>query len=210
GHHFFNHQDNKMKLIITISTLLFSSIVTADDIQSKPFNLVIRSADKVLNGQKFSACHSGAAIESFCVSGKTGASFYFNTTEGSQSPMPGYEPSGALVYNLPLGGVPDHVSEPMTFWNDPSTNVAMPMLQPGYERQYVTFDKDGLLAIFSYLDDTHTPPTGNEARALKNWFVCQTYFTGYQYRTLAWVLGNGSAKPQNPSCIKVEVERKFV
>ncbi|RDA84539.1 hypothetical protein CP532_3744 [Ophiocordyceps camponoti-leonardi (nom. inval.)] len=199
-----------MKLIVTISALLFSSFVTADDIQSKPFNLVIKSADKVLNGQKFSACHSGAAIESLCVSGRNGAQFFFNTTEGSQPPIPGYEPSGVVVWNLPLGGDPDHVSEPMTFWNDPSTNVALPLLQPGNERQYVTFDKDNQLAIFSYLDDTHIPPTGNELKALKNWYVCQTYYTGYRYMNLAWVLGNGSAKPQNPSCVKVEVERKFV
>ncbi|RCI08519.1 hypothetical protein L249_8884 [Ophiocordyceps polyrhachis-furcata BCC 54312] len=200
-----------MKLIITISALLLGSFVTADDVQSKPFNLVIQSAaDKVLNRQRFSACHSGAAIESFCVSGRFGADFYFNTTEGSQTPIPGYEPPGVIVWNLPLGGEPNHVSEPMTFWNDPSTNVALPLLQPGNDRQYVTFDKDNQLAIFSYLDDSHTPPTGNELKPLKNWFVCQTYYSGYRYLTLAWVMGNGSAKPQNPSCVKVEVERRFV
>ncbi|PHH77320.1 hypothetical protein CDD80_730 [Ophiocordyceps camponoti-rufipedis] len=198
-----------MKLTAALA-LLFSSLVAADDVQSKPFNLVVKSADKGLDGQKFSACHSGAAIESVCLSGRSGANFYFNTTEGSQSPMPGYEPSGVIVYNLPLGGVPNHVSEPLNFYTDPSTNVAVPMFTPGSERQYVTFDKQGQLSILSYLDDTRSPPTGSEVKALRNWYVCQTYYTGYQYRNLAWVLGNDKAKPQNPSCVKVDVVRKFV
>ncbi|PFH55454.1 hypothetical protein XA68_18279 [Ophiocordyceps unilateralis] len=200
-----------MKLTAALSTLLLGSIMAAaDDVQSKPFNLVIQSADKGLNGQMFAACHTGAAIESLCVSGRFGSQFFFNTTEGAQSPMPGFEPSGAITYNLPLSGAPDHVSEPMDFWTDPSTNVALPLFQPGYSRQQVTFDKQSQLAILSYLDDTHTPPTGTKVKALKNWYVCQTYYTGYQYRTLSWVLGSGSVKPQNPSCVKVEVQRKFL
>lgn len=102
------------------------------------------------------------------------------------------------------------VSEPMNFYSDPSTNVALPLFEPGYSIQYITFDKKGQVAILSFLDDTRDPPTSNTVKALKNWYVCKTYYTGYRYRTLSWVMGNGSAKPQNPSCVKVEVQRKFV
>lgn len=102
------------------------------------------------------------------------------------------------------------MSESMSFYSDPSTNVAMPLFEPSFSSQSVTFDNKGRLAILSYLDDTQIPPSSNNVTALKNWYVCQTNYSGYQYRTLNWVMGNASAKPQNPSCVKVEVERKFV
>jgi hypothetical protein len=96
----------------------------------------------------------------------------------------------------------------MLFSTDPSTNVAHLQFFPGNNNaQYVGFDKDDLLNIVSYLDDTKSPPT-SLARVLKRWYVCTTYTTGYTYQTLNWVLGN--AKPQNPSCVKVDVKRKFV
>lgn len=85
----------------------------------------------------------------------------------------------------------------------------MPLFFPGYEAQYVTFDKKGLMSIIDYLDDTQTPPTASTPKALYNWYVCQSYYSSYTYHTLNWVLGNGSAKPQNPSCVKVDVRRQF-
>lgn len=97
----------------------------------------------------------------------------------------------------------------MWFYSDPSTNVALPLFYPGNSNiQYVGFDKDDLMNVVSYLDDTKSPPTGQTPRVLKQWYVCNTYYTGYTYQTLSWVLGNG--KPQNPSCVKVDVKRKFV
>lgn len=111
---------------------------------------------------------------------------------------------------LTLSTEPTYESEPMSFYTDPSTNVALPLFEPGYDTQPLTVDEEGLLGIFSYLDDTQSPPTGDKVKVLKNWYVCQSYYTGYQYETLNWVSGNGSAKPQNPSCVKVEVQRKFV
>jgi hypothetical protein len=104
----------------------------------------------------------------------------------------------------------EYESEPMSFYSDPSTNVAMPMFQPSYEVQSVMFDKSGHMGIYSYLDDTVTPPTGDKVKILRNWYVCETYYSGYTYHTLNWVMGDASAKPQNPSCVKVVVERKFV
>jgi len=193
---------------VGILSLLLSGLVAAQDVQSKPFNLVLQSSDKSLNGQQLAACHSGAAIESLCLAGSSGAKFFLNTTQGSTSPLKQYEPAGVLIWNLPIGGDGGVESEPMSFYTDPSTNVALPLFEPGYGRQYVAAEsKTGRLAVLSYLDDSHTPPTGDKVRALSNWYVCQSYYTGYQYRTLNWVLGNGSQKPQNPSCVKVEVQR---
>ncbi|KAJ6443437.1 Dihydroorotate dehydrogenase (Fumarate) [Purpureocillium lavendulum] len=203
------------------SLLAGAATAAAQDVQSKPFSLVVQApSDKSLDGQKLAACHTGAAIESLCLGGSSGAgsSFFLNTTQGAQPPQPGYEPAGVLVWNLPSGGgVPGGgvVSEPMSFSVDPSTNVALPLFQPGSgTTQYVAFDttaaKDAArLVVFSSLDDTRRPPTEDKPRALSNWHVCQTYYAGYQYRTLNWVLGNGGQKPQNPSCVKVEVQRKF-
>ncbi|KAG6038696.1 hypothetical protein E4U41_003864 [Claviceps citrina] len=178
--------------------------VAGQDIQSRPFHLVIQSADKSLNGSAFSTCHTGAAIESICLYRGSNATFHHNTTEGVQ-PGPGGVP-GLLTWELPSR---PPIPSSMTFSTDPSTNVALPLLFPGSNNaQWVSFDGRNQLNIASYLDDTKSPPSGQRPRALKNWYVCDTYFSGYTYRTLAWVLGSG--KPQNPSCVRVQVRRVFL
>lgn len=85
---------------IAVSSLLLLGAATAQQIQSKPFNLVIQSANKSLNGEQLSACHSGAAIESLCLAG-AGSEFYLNTTQGQQAPIEGLSPSGTLIWKLP-------------------------------------------------------------------------------------------------------------
>ena len=74
----------------------------------------------------------------------------------------------------------------MNFYIDPSTNVALPLFEPSYDVQYVAFDKNAELVVYSYLDDTQTPPASVNAKALKNWYVCQSNYLGYQYHTLNW------------------------
>ena len=90
-----------MKFTAVVSSLFLAGAAVAQEVQSKPFNLVIKSDDKSLNGQEFAACHTGAAIESLCLAGDTGSKFYLNTTKGSTAPIKGGTPSGALVWNLP-------------------------------------------------------------------------------------------------------------
>ncbi|KAJ5921119.1 hypothetical protein N7466_009445 [Penicillium verhagenii] len=199
-----------MKSIAILSSLLFLGTATAQTVQSNPFHLVItQAAKKSLNGEQLSGCHSGAGIESLCLAGQPSGHFYFNTTKGEEAPIKGDGLPGVLIFNLPYNG--DLIeSEPMSFYSDPSTNVAMPMFEPGYNEQEVSFNGDQLMGIYSYLNDAVTPPTGETVRSLKNWYVCETYYEGYTYMTLNWVLGNGSQKPQNPSCVKVEVQRKFL
>ncbi|OAA69889.1 hypothetical protein ISF_03159 [Cordyceps fumosorosea ARSEF 2679] len=199
-----------MKFTTIAASVLLSGFAAADDIQSKPFKLVLDSEDGKINGKSLSACHSGAAIEALCLGDASNSqytSYYFNTTEGSTSPVEGYTTSGKLVWNLPIQPQPE--SEAMLFSYDPSTNVAHPLFEPSYSATYVAFgEEDNEMAIFSYVDDTVNPPKAGNFKALKQWYACTTYYTGYTYQTLNWVVGNG--KPQNPTCVKTEVKRVFV
>jgi len=90
------------------STLIFafaaSQAVAQSTVQSKPFNLVLSSSNKTLNGALLGACHEGAAIEGLCVDLGTPspASYYnqytFNTTAGA-TPVPNIGITGLLVRN---------------------------------------------------------------------------------------------------------------
>lgn len=95
-----------MKFTTLATSTLAAGLVAADDIQSKGFKLVLSSADSTINGQTISACHSGAAIEGLCLSGKGAgeySTFYHNTTTGQTSPVKGYTTYGKLVWNMPYG-----------------------------------------------------------------------------------------------------------
>jgi hypothetical protein len=179
-----------------------------NDVQSKPFRLELCSDDKSLNGKGLTACHTGAAIESLCLYDGKGSDFRFNTTKGDTAQLKGFTPSGELIFNLPLGDK-SSVSSAMSFSMEPSTNVALPLFMPGDSpAQYVAFDKkSGALRVFSYIDDTKKPVKNTGARALNRWYICSTNYLGYNYKTLSWVYGKD--KPQNPSCKKVDVKRKF-
>ncbi|CAL5868417.1 uncharacterized protein PFLUO_LOCUS2642 [Penicillium psychrofluorescens] len=200
-----------MKFAAALSALALVHAAVAQTIQSKPFELMIQSSNKAIHGKKLLAsCHEGAAIESLCVTGGDSSRYFLNTTKGS-SPVKGYTTSGLLVWNLPVGNEPQADSEPMSFYVDPGTNVALPLFEPSYESQYVAFEEGtGAMVIFSYLDDTVTPPTDTKVKVLKNWYACEYNYSGYVYHTLNFVLGDATAKPQNPSCVKVQVHRKFV
>ncbi|KYK60555.1 hypothetical protein DCS_01692 [Drechmeria coniospora] len=196
-----------MKFMHIMAPLLFAGVATAEQIQSKPFHLLVRSKHRSLHNQKLAACHSGAATQSLCLTGDTGSMFYLNRTEGSQSPVKNLQPAGKLIWNLPIQNGP--VSLSMSFHVEPSSNVALPLFEPSDISQLVAFDKKDRLAILSYLDDTQKPPK-SEALVLKNWYACMTYYSGYRYQTLSWALGSKKIKPENPSCKKVKVERRFL
>jgi hypothetical protein len=94
-----------------------------------------------------------------------------------------------------------------------SSNVALAQIAFADEYEaplYVAFDKDDLMNIQQYTDDTLEPAYEylNARRPLYRWNICQTYYTGYHYTALTWVLGERSA--QNPTCAKVNVKRVFV
>lgn len=105
------------------------------------------------------------------------------------------------------------VSQAMRLEYSPWSNVVRPGITfAQYEGsgEAVAFDKDCLLNIIQYQDDTLEPASEylNPPKRLYRWYICQTQYSGYRYTTLAWVLGPGL--PQNPTCQKVDIKRMFV
>ncbi|CEJ93784.1 hypothetical protein VHEMI09353 [[Torrubiella] hemipterigena] len=187
---------------IAAASLALAGIATAQNVQSKPFKLVLSSDDAKWNGKGVSACHVGAAIESLCI-GDHSIDFTFNTTEGAQPAMDGYSPSGLITWSLPAS---PPIPEAMSFTYQPSSDLALPLFEPGYGTTYVSFrDSDGQLNIISYLDDTVSPAV-YKTEALSQWYVCLNNYSGYQYNNLNWLMGKNT-KPQNPSCSAVTVNR---
>ncbi|XXG96942.1 hypothetical protein Hte_003233 [Hypoxylon texense] len=183
--------------------------------QSAPFNLVLSSENSTLDGLKLGACHSGAAVESFCVFANITTpqflTFYLNGT-GEPPTNPGYLPAGLLTWTF-TGGVPEFTqSTAMTFMYNEASNLAFPLIWPSSANaQPVSFTDEGLLAVQANIDDTLSPPEPFEnyvTYLTDRWAVCTTYWQGYGYTALQYVLGN--QKPQNPSCESVKVQRVFL
>jgi len=107
---------------------------------------------------------------------------------------------------------PSQVSQAMglgvLYW----TNVAIAQITfPGEDAfsTSVAFDECNKMFIYQTQDDTLEP--ANEfltiPKMLYRWFICDTYYFGYTYQALTWVLGE--AAPQNPTCQAVNVTRVF-
>ncbi|KAI1766485.1 hypothetical protein GGR53DRAFT_486266 [Hypoxylon sp. FL1150] len=183
--------------------------------QSAPFNLVVSSENSTLDGLQLGACHAGAAVESFCVFANITTpqflTFYFN---GSAEPPsdPAYLPAGLLTWTF-TGGVPEFTSSTaMTFMYNTASNLAFPLIWPSADdAQAISFTDDGLLAVGANVDDTLSPPEPFEnyvTYLTDRWAICKTYWQGYGYTALQYVLGD--QKPQNPSCEYVKVQRVFL
>ncbi|RMY93624.1 hypothetical protein D0861_01785, partial [Hortaea werneckii] len=173
--------------------------------QSKPFQLVLHSKSQKYNGVALGACHEGAAIEGLCTA-YGGSTFYFNTTDNEYITNEEAGATGYLTWVLPAGGV--NVSEPMSLIYNDASNVALPLFEPSAPNTMVAFDKNNHMNIQSYINDRVSPPEAGNATAYYRWYACETLYTGYTYTTLAWVMGK--YPPQNHSCKKVEVIRKFL
>jgi len=178
--------------------------------QSAPFSLILSGSPKY-NGANLTACHIGAAIESLCViPGADGSdnskytTYTFNTTDNQAVSNPSLGKSGLLIWTLP--GSDYNYEETFGLYTDISTNVATGVF--GLGTTQVAFDSENKLNIQSFLNDTVTPPTEQTNAAYYRWFICETNFEGYVYENLAWVYGDRT--PQNPSCNKVQVTRKFI
>ena len=202
-----------MRLSTITGFLAFALPALAQDYnQSAPFNLVLISKNETYNNAALGACHTGAAIESLCLGGKLLAAnasfttFQFNTTANQVVENPNAGVTGQITYLLRGGNFNE--SEPFTLVYDATSNVAIPVFEPAYSGTYVAFDKRGLLNIQGYVNDTVYPPNTSKFTPYYRWYACHTYFTGYQYITLAWVVGPN--KPENPTCVKVDVKRLFI
>ncbi|OAL52266.1 hypothetical protein IQ07DRAFT_505570 [Pyrenochaeta sp. DS3sAY3a] len=206
-----------MKTTSLALSLAVAATATAQyyNITSAPFNLVVTSSDGSIN-DTLSACHTGAALESLCLSNSKTVSkpnpvapavFRFNTSSYSQAPEPGFGIPGILTWILPsIPPIPSSV-----FFNyDPTTNIAVPILGPGSDQsQSLAFDAQNRLTVHGYVDWSVTPPNGTgNWKQYYRWYACQTYYAAYDYETLAWGLGPG--KPKLPSCVAVSVTKVAV
>ncbi|KAF1998313.1 hypothetical protein P154DRAFT_524223 [Amniculicola lignicola CBS 123094] len=208
-----------MKLLLPTLALAFAASVTAQyDNQSAPFHLVLSSKDKSIDGDTLSACHAGAAIEVLCLShGKSVSSpnpiapgiFYFNTSEYMSAPDDKPSAGKPGIINWTLQASDFNVSSGLSLQFYATTNVAVPFLAPGQDGSTpMAFDSNNKLNIQTYVDDRCVPATVGPTKVFYNWYACETYWSGYQYVTLNWVVGVG--KPQNPSCVAVKVKRVFI
>jgi len=195
---------------------LFAFAISASNAQftnqSAPFNLVVLSTNSTLNGTALAACHEGAAIEGLCRGGHISpggvgySEFQFNTSSLSVPFNASLGQPGVLTYLLRGGNFNE--SEAMALSFDVASNVALPLLSPSDSlATSVSFDEDDCMSILTYVDDRVVPVVSNP-EAYYRWYICTTYYTGYTYSTLAWVLGE--FPPQNPTCQKVLVKRVFI
>jgi hypothetical protein len=105
----------------------------------------------------------------------------------------------------------------MNFWWDAYTNVVMGFFQPADEGEPVDPDRltfvsgaegDLLVMKAPVMDDRDAPSwkpvAANET--VNRWFVCETWAPG-SYRRTSVVWGLGEGRPQNPTCVKVDVVR---
>jgi hypothetical protein len=184
---------------------------------SEPFNLVLTSDNTTINGSTLSACHTGAALESLCLSSGGGVSnptpiaattFNFNTSTNPFTPNVTIGTPGILTWTLKTTSF--DVPSSVYFNYDPTTDIAIPILTPGSERpQLLAFDQQDELNVQGYIDWTANPPNSTGLmKAYYRWYACQTYYAGYAYHNLAW--GLGPRVPENPTCVSVGVKRVFV
>lgn len=208
-----------MKTAFSVAAFIVAASAQPYNITSKGFQLLLTSEDGTIN-DTVSACHTGAALESLCLSNSNSTSkpdptpydtFYFNTTETSEPPVNHTElgAEGILTWFLPAnnyGNIPSAV-----YFNfDATTDSVLPILTTGvpYDVQRFSFNDKDELILQGYVDWTANPPNYAGPYGLNRWYACRTYYAGYQYENLVWGLGAG--KPDNPSCVKVDVKRVFV
>ncbi|KAI4951719.1 hypothetical protein J4E86_007135 [Alternaria arbusti] len=192
-----------MKTSSIALTLAAAAVTSAQDpfynISSAPFFLVVTSEDGKVN-DTLSACHVGAAIESLCLSNAgvgdspeplDGAQFQFNTSVYSQAPEDGFGVPGILTWwlNTTTLDIPSSAA----FNLDPTSNLAGITLSPGSgsDTTMLAFDSQDELTYQGYVRGENN--TGNYQEFYR-W-----------YNNLAWGLGAG--KPDNPTCVSVNVTR---
>jgi len=205
-----------MRATIASTLLALSATAFAQytyDNASAPFALVLSSASANLENYTLGACHEGAALEGLCVGGvydaSTAPTYTFNssTYNLANPPSNGGGPAGILIFSLPVSGF----NEPsgLGLFYNPVSNLALPIFEPGTDNVvYVSFDAENKLNIQGGVDNGNTTQEEEETVVYYNWQVCQTFFEGYTYTALAWIVGNGAAN--NPTCSPVTVNRVFV
>ncbi|KAJ0109306.1 hypothetical protein N8I77_007958 [Diaporthe amygdali] len=195
-----------MKLILSALLAFTLSAVSAQDFNtSAPFTLKLESDNDDINGQYLGACHAGAAIEQLCLDGTDGTPVNYNTFTLNVTSSG----TGPLVWILQGSGF--NLSSGLSFSQTLYSNLAVPWFTPSVSYDYVGFDADNKLFIYSGSYDESTfvagqYPNATAQKPLYQWYACYTY-TGYYYNALAWAT---TGEPINPTCEAVNVTRTFV
>lgn len=155
--------DVMMKAAIPTAIALAASLASAQDFNtSAPFTLTLSSDDADIDGQLLGACHAGAAIEELCLSGTNDTAtsyntFTHNTTDTSGGASGESYPVGPLVWILPGSSFSE--SEGLAFNPLLESNVVAPEFFPGPSSDYVGFDDDDQLFLYSlYYDESTFEP----------------------------------------------------
>jgi hypothetical protein len=227
-----------MKSLLSALFALTLSVVSAQEYNtSAPFTLKLESDNADINGQYLGACHAGAALEQLCLSGTDGTPVNYNTfTLNVTSSSTGFE-TGPLVWNLQ--GDSFNVSSGLAFIQNLHSNVAVPWFTPSPSNDYVGFDADNKLFIYSATYDESafvageypagqpTVPTYQVSVALSPWPGCFVlvclwdhmadlvlfqWYACYTYTGYYYhaLAWATSGKPINPTCEAVNVTRTFV
>ncbi|KAJ4312315.1 hypothetical protein N0V94_007511 [Neodidymelliopsis sp. IMI 364377] len=133
---------------------------------SKPFYLILSSSDTSVNGSTLSACHTGAALESLCLSNSSTtsnpdpiapATFNFNTSSNIPTANETLGTRGILTWTLQSGS--GDIPSSVYFNYDPTADTTVPILAPGSENaQLLAFDDQNMLNVQGYIDWTANPP----------------------------------------------------
>jgi len=203
----------KMRLSSLAPLLALLPLITAQfDVPSAPFSLVVLSeTNSTLNGSLLYACHEGAAVEGLCRAVTVQDANFTTYTHNTSSSVPTNASIGAPGYLIwVLEGTDFSEPETLSLNINPISNVALPLFWPSLDDEaIVAFDSNDLLNIQGYFDDRVVPIDSSGGYvAYYRWYVCTTYFQGYTYETLAWVLGQ--YPPENPTCQSVSVKRVFL
>lgn len=146
-----------MKILLSALLSLTVSLVSAQEYNtSAPFVLQLDSAAANISGQYLSSCHAGAAIEQLCLGGTEVPSDNYGTYTLNVSVYSNSEDTyetGPLVWILPTSTL--NVSSGLVFSHSLDSNIAVPMFEPSSSSDYVGFDADDKMFIYSgYYDQT--------------------------------------------------------
>lgn len=148
-------------VIPTAFALAAASVASAQDFNtSEPFSLALSSDVEDVDGSLLYACHAGAAIEALCLEASNATIDSSNTfTHNTTDAIVGEDYAvGPLVWVLQTSSI--NVSSGLTFQGTPfDSNVLPPLFFPGPSNDYVGFDDDDKLFIYSsYFDESTFEP----------------------------------------------------
>ena len=215
--------------IVPVATLALT--VSAKNVTSPPFSIIVRSDDDFIDGRQLTACYGDDEdVQTLC-DVDNASEFQTRTAQGAKEPLEGYEPVTTLIYETPDGKwvaktesnsieislqiTDSSLQGPsdMRFAFNPSSNLATSLFEPtpaapNQKLELAVEKETNQFVVLSYVDDTKDPPENREKpKVYRNWYECGAGDVPGSIPTIKWLLGENEDKPTNPGCTKVELER---